>query len=61
MLRKTGKRQPALGRGSSFIADSLFEAMSVVPEGFSVKAIEVQVGLVDPRRVIKRVGARVVH
>jgi hypothetical protein len=44
------------------IADSLFEAISVVPEGFSVKAVEVQVGTaVDPRRVIKSTGASIVH
>jgi hypothetical protein len=44
------------------IADSLFEAISVVPDGFSVKAVEVQVGgAVDPRRVIKSIGVPVVY
>lgn len=44
------------------VADSLFEAISVVPDGFSVKVVEVQVGAaVDPRRVIKSIGVPVVH
>ena len=44
------------------IADSLFEAISVVPEGFCVKAGEVQVATaVDPRRVIEPVGAPFIH
>ena len=35
-------------------AGSLFEALSIVPEGISVKSVEVQAGTaVDPRRVIK--------
>lgn len=37
------------------IADSLYEAMSFVPEDFCVKAIEVEVGSVrGPRRVVGR-------
>ena len=44
------------------VANSLFEAMSVLPDGFEVKSIEVRVGTaVDPRRVIRPVGAPVVH
>lgn len=44
------------------VADSLFEAMTVVPEGFSVTAVEVQVGIaVDPPPVIKSSPAPVVH
>lgn len=44
------------------VADSLFEAMSVVPDGVAVKAVEVQVGAaVDPRRVIRPVAAPLTH
>ena len=44
------------------VADSLFDAMSVVPDDIAVRAVEVQVGAaVDPRRVIRRVAALVVH
>lgn len=44
------------------LADSLFEAISVVPDGFSVTAIDVQTGtVVDPRRAIKAISEPVVH
>lgn len=45
------------------IADSLLEAMSLVPEGFSVTAVEVQVSVVaGPGRVIGWMGdAPTVH
>ncbi len=44
------------------VADSLFEAMSFVPEGFSVKAIEVQVGTArGPLRVVASSGAPTIH
>ena len=58
------KKQGARSRSRTWlvVADSLFEAMTVVPEGFSVKAVEVQVGAaVDPPRVIKSIPAPVVH
>ncbi len=58
------KEQGATSRSRTWlvVADSLFEAMSVIPEGFSVKAVEVQVGnAVDPRRFIKSSGTLVVH
>lgn len=43
-------------------ADSLFEAICVVPDGFAVTAIEVQMGnAVDLRRVIKAMNGPVVH
>jgi hypothetical protein len=44
------------------IAESLFEAISFVPEGFSVKAAEVQVRTVSgPRRVIGWTGSPSIH
>jgi hypothetical protein len=44
------------------LADSLFGAISALPDGFFVKAVEVQVGnAVEPRRVIKAVSGTVVH
>jgi hypothetical protein len=44
------------------LADSLFGAISAVPDGVSVKAVEVQVGnAVEPRCVIKAVSGPVVH
>lgn len=44
------------------IAGSLFEAMSFVPEEFSVKAIEVQVGAArGPLRVVASSGAPIIH
>jgi hypothetical protein len=44
------------------VADSLIEAISVVPEGFSVKSVEVRVSTaVHPHRLIKSTGAPVVH
>lgn len=44
------------------LADSLFGAISALPDGFFVKAVEVQVGnAVEPRRVIKAVSGPVVH
>ena len=44
------------------VADSLIEAISVVPEGFSVKSVEVRVSTaVHPQRLIKSTGAPVVH
>jgi hypothetical protein len=58
------KEQGARSRSRTWlvVADSLFEAMSVVPEGVSVTAVEVQVGVaVDPPRVIKSSPAPVVH
>ena len=36
------------------IAESLFEAFSLVPEGYSVKAAEVRVGTVSGRRRVLR-------
>lgn len=58
------KEQGATSRSRTWlvIADSLFEAISIVPEGFSVRAVEVQVGTaVVPRRVIKSRCLPVVH
>ncbi len=44
------------------VASCLFEAMSFVPEGSSVKAVEVQVGSVPgPRRVIRSIDSPSVH
>lgn len=44
------------------VADSLFEAISVVPDGFAVKAVEVQVGTaVDPPRAIRSADVPVTH
>jgi len=44
------------------LADSLLGAISAVPDGFSVKAIEVQVGNAgEPRRVIKAISGPGVH
>jgi hypothetical protein len=44
------------------LADSLVGAISAVPDGCSVKAVEVQAGnAVEPRRVIKAVSGPVVH
>jgi hypothetical protein len=44
------------------IADSMLEAISVVPEGFSVKSVEVRVGTaLHPHRLIKSTGTPVVH
>lgn len=43
-------------------ADSMFEAMSVVPDRFAVKAVEVQVGTaVDPSRMNGSIAAPVMH
>jgi hypothetical protein len=58
------KEQGARSRSRTWlvVADSLFEAISIVPEGFSVKAVEVQLGAaVDPPRVIKSTPTPVVH
>lgn len=58
------KEQEGMPRSRTWlvVADSLFEAMSVVPDGFAVKAVEVQVGTaVDPRRVIRSIAAPVMH
>ena len=44
------------------IAASLFEAVSVVPEDFSVKAIRVQIGTaVDASLMSKMIDTRVLH
>ena len=44
------------------IADSLFEAISLLPEGFLVKTVEVQVAAVaGPGRVIGCIDAPTVH
>jgi len=44
------------------VADSLFEALSLIPRDRSVKAIEVQIGNVaGPVRLIGAMGARTVH
>lgn len=44
------------------VAESLLEAISVVPEGFSVKAVEVQLGTAgDPCLVVKSLAAPVLH
>ncbi len=44
------------------IAGSLLEAMSLIPEDFSVTAVEVQMGTVaGPGRVIGSMGAATVH
>jgi len=44
------------------VAGSLFEAMSTVPEGYSVKAVEVEVGAVaGPGQVIGWIGAPTIH
>lgn len=44
------------------IADSLFEAMSLIPDGFSVKAVKVRIGAVaGPGRVIGWIGAPTMH
>lgn len=43
-------------------ADSLFEAMCLVPEDVSVKSVEVQIGVVaGPGRLIGSPAARSVH
>ena len=44
------------------IAGNLFDAMSSVPEGYSVKAADVEVGAVaDSGRVIARIAAPTMH
>lgn len=44
------------------LADSVSGAISAVPDDFSVKAIEVQVGnAVDPRRVIEAMSGPLSH
>ena len=44
------------------IVGNLFDAMSSVPEGYSVKAVDVEVGTVaGPGRVIGRIAAPTVH
>jgi hypothetical protein len=44
------------------IAGSLFEAMSLIPEGFSVKGVKVRIGTVaGPGRVIGWTGAPTLH
>jgi len=44
------------------VADSLLDAISLVPEGFCVKAVEVQLATVaGPGRVIGCFGAPTVH
>ena len=44
------------------IAGSLLEAMSLIPEGFSVKAVEVRLGTVEgPGRVIGSMGGPTIH
>lgn len=44
------------------VADSLFEAISVVPDGFAVKAVEVQVGTaVDPPLAVGSLDVSVMH
>lgn len=44
------------------IAESLFEAICLVPEGFSVKAVEVRVGTVSgPRRLLGWMGSPRIH
>lgn len=44
------------------LAGSLFEALSLVPDGVSVKSVEVQRGtVVDPRRLIKPAGSAVLQ
>lgn len=44
------------------IAGSLFEAMSLIPEGFSVKGVKVRIGTVTgPGRVIGWIGAPTMH
>lgn len=44
------------------IAGNLFDAMSSVPEGYSVKAVDVEVGAVaGPDRVIGQIIAPTMH
>lgn len=44
------------------VAESLFEAISFVPEGYCVKAIEIQLAVVTgPGRVVGCFGAPTVH
>ena len=44
------------------IAGNVFDAMSSVPEGYSVKALDVEVGAVaGPGRVIARIAAPTMH
>lgn len=58
------KEQGATRRARTWlvIARSLFEAILFVPEGFSVKAVEVQVRTVSgPRRVIRSIDSLSIH
>jgi hypothetical protein len=58
------KEQGARSRSRTWlvVADSLLEAMSVVPEGFSVKAVEVQVGAAaNLPLAIKWIDAPIIH
>lgn len=58
------KEQGAVPHSSMWrvVADNMFEAMSVVPDGFAVKAVWVQLGTaVDPSRVIRSIAAPVMH
>ena len=44
------------------IADNLFDAISFVPEGFCVKAVEIQLAVAaGPGRVVGCFGAPTVH
>lgn len=44
------------------IADCLFSAMLLVPEDFSVKAVEVRMGrATERRRVISSIGPNTIH
>lgn len=57
-----GWNNTSSGRTWLVAADSLFDALSLIPDSSTVKSVEVQVAVAQgPGRVIGWMGPRVVH